>query len=537
MKKILIISLFICTSLFGKSFEIYEAIQLKYKFIKSNKFKGELYIDKKEKSILSKYYNVTKSDKLPFYDKSKKFYYKLDNGKMILEKLDNNGLKKKFVYNLSNLDPDIIEMIGIFKPDLPKRSIIFNDDESPDMTVKKMPVLSAEALVVALATETLSTNDAFYLYEPVKNILIQSEFKKIGSKKVTIKNKSIDTNVYQLKALGNKKKLMNIYLTSKNTPVKIESTRKKWSFELDSLGSKEKIVKNYLPIIEKKAKNNVMQKLNANIIDDKKYKFSSGKHIFTFSTHLNQPEYNQGDYISNKYFVKKGFSEESMALTDLSDMIIYVENINGYKYLDGLTFEKKVEKQITISELEKKFAKKNENCRNAPVLICDEEEYELSSGEMEDLLKELHKKDIDIDDDDSRIIQYSYFTNIEYTVDKLKYLVKKKFNLSQLDSSKISFDEDKEVFFVNLDSNKINQTICKKLASKISGTKAKYSQKTNECRVSNIKVSIKDKSIFPEVLNSIYKESPGLKWRNVKIEKLGDHKLFYYDLVNDKGIM
>ncbi len=252
--KIILVFTLLMSYLLGQSFSIDKNIQLKYKFTKANKIKGQLLITKNNSRILSKYYNISKSDKVPFYDKNKEFNFKIVDKKMIFNSLKNNGVRKTFTYDLLTADPDLLDMIGLAEPDIPTSSIIFDATGNVEYSVNKMQVFSAESLIIAIATQTLDIKDIFYLYEPKKNILFKVQLQNKGDTTINIDNNKIETTLYQLALVGGKKRLLNIYITPKGTPVKVESTKKRWSFDLIATGNMETINYDYLHILENKAK-------------------------------------------------------------------------------------------------------------------------------------------------------------------------------------------------------------------------------------------------------------------------------------------
>jgi len=541
--KLLILLIFLITNIFAKSIDTNNELVLKYLFTKGKAVKGELVIKNKKGELISYYYNITKSDKIPFFAKQKEFKYKVLSNKLIFDRLNNDGLKKYFIYNLTDAHSDLLDTIGMSQSDVPNSSIILDSDKEPEYSVDKIQVLSAESLLLAIATDTINLKQQFYLYEPTKKILFKVKLVNLGSKTIKVAGKNVKTKLWQLRLVKGKKKLLNIYLTKAHTPVKMESTKKRWSFDLIAAGNSRIIKYDYLPFIYKNGKNRLDKMVNKPYkILSKEYQEDRQNHIYSFNISQKMGKFRRSElkqYLNNNFIVKNNDFKNSYKKISLNDTIDYIQKYEGMIQEDGALFKVLESKRYKTLDLDKQYGKKNGCKIHIMQLYCDEDSDEptiLTQSDYKDIIEESFSTDIEelVLDDVMGSVTVKYYKQKKLSSDQFKQFALDAMGLDGVSISKVSYNSDDNIFYINLDYNKINKDRCKKEAKRLHSNQ--YSYNKNICRVDNVIVKLNKDKIFQKVKESIYKKHIDFKWLKNKINKIDSHTVEYKTIDGFKGL-
>lgn len=553
MKKIIIGLLVSIGVLLSSSLDINKDIKLQYFMKKDGSYQGMFIIDKNKNSLETKYYNIDKSNKIPFLYKKKYFDYTIIDDKMILDTIKVGKIKRSYKYDLSKLDEEMIDLIGVSKVDMKRRSVIFNKEDLPDYTIDKSQLLSVEALLVSMVTNTFDFNKKFHLYEPQKKLMLKVELKKEKNETLNINGKSIKTKKYLLKVAGKKKRLLNIYLTKNNTPIRVASTKKRWQFDLVGVGQFSKHTVEFKDDILDSAKMDLESKSVEKILSSK-YSTSIGDHIVTSDVIV--PIDNIDDNIiknnikSSSFKTKKSKDQKVYKVT-VDEVIKNIEDKHGFTHTGNFKFVKKHNENLSKDTMMRIYENSiNKSCKRVTpegededILMCNgKEKKDLTDNDIDSIVKhDIGKKKFQ----NLEISTSMMSSDIEYSYEESLRLSKKEINktIKNMLINKIGK-------YVNLPMNKIiksgnsymalvdileiKKEMCNKKSKSLGGQR--YGYKNGKCSVYGIEKRTNMNSYKKSIKSKIISKYPAVKWLNKEIKSLNEHSVQFDYLFGYKGL-
>lgn len=535
----------------ASSLNINKDTNLQYYMKKNNQYIGMFLINKKKNNLTTKYYNLNSAYKVPFYDTNTKEYtYNIIDNKLILDKLKIGKIERSFKYDLSELSSDMIDYIGVTKVDISTRSVIF-DKDTPDYTIDKQQIHSVESLLVSIMTDTFDYNSKFFLYEPQKKLLLDVKMIKQKNTTISINNKMIHTKEYLLQVTNGSKRLLKIYITKKGTPVRVASTKGRWSFDLVGVGNFQKIKID----IKDNLLNENMKKLNRNAnltLLNQNYISNSQEHIVQSDAILDIGRLSDEKFLeafTSKALTTVYNSDTKKISVSLEQILDYIEKKISMKHKSGYLFEKKISDSIYYSTFVNYYksyvdrnCKDNINEDGETILECaGKEKKEFSKEEINKVLKKhIDRKDIkDLEYSisyDKQVYSYSYKIQKQYSQsnikDYAKEIILEKFNkyVNFLDSYLLSNENE---FFILVSTEAIKENICKEKAKKIKAINSNY--KNSQCYI-KLENRYSFRNYNKKINRYILNKYKALKWMDKKINYLNPHTIEFNYIIGYSGV-